>query len=120
MEVIFTVSGIHTQWNPATAGKSHVFYPSGKPIIPYLLCCQGVAVRYDSFTLDALDLRNRPYLRLAHGWATPCNLGEIISCDIENDKYSNQLSSIFYEHPLTDELFGFPLDIYLTPGFVWH
>jgi len=66
------------------------------------------------------DLRNRPYFRLAHGWATPSNLGEIISGDTENDRYNNQLTSIFYGHPLTDELFGFPLDIYLTPGFIWH
>ena len=66
------------------------------------------------------SLRNTPYLRLAHGWATPSNLGEIISGDTENDRYNNQLTSIFYGHPLTDELFGLPLDIYLTPGFVWH
>jgi outer membrane protein len=65
-------------------------------------------------------LRNRPYLRISHGWATPSNLGEIISGDTESDRYDNQLTSIFYGHPLTDELFGLPLDIYLTPGFVWH
>jgi len=65
-------------------------------------------------------LRNTPYLRLAHGWATPSNLGEIITGNTETDRYDNQLTSIFYGHPLTDELFGLPLDIYLTPGFVWH
>jgi len=65
-------------------------------------------------------LRNRPYWRLAHGWATPSNLGEIISGDTESDRYNNQLTSVFYGHPLTDELFGLPLDIYLTPGFIWH
>ena len=36
----------------------HVFYPSGKPRIPHLLCCQGFAVSYYSFTLDASDLRH--------------------------------------------------------------
>ena len=66
------------------------------------------------------SLRITPYFRLAHGWATPSNLGEIVSGDTENDKYNNQLTSIFYGHPLTDELFGLPLDIYLTPGFIWH
>lgn len=39
---------------------------------------------------------------------------------MEDDPYNNQLTSVFYGHPLTDELFGIPLDIYLTPGFVWH
>jgi len=66
------------------------------------------------------ELRNTPYWRIAHGWATPSNMGDIISGDTETDKYNNQLTSIFYGHPLTDELFGLPLDIYLMPGFVWH
>ncbi len=65
-------------------------------------------------------LRNSPYWRIGHGWATPSNMGDIVSGDTENDKYNNQLTSVFYGHPLTDELFGLPLDIYLTPGFVWH
>jgi outer membrane protein len=66
------------------------------------------------------DLGITPYLRLAHGWATPSNLGNIIHGNTENDKYNNQLTSLFYGYPLTNELFGIPLDIYLTPGFVWH
>ena len=66
------------------------------------------------------SLRNTPYLRLAHGWASPSDLGDIISGNAENDRYNNQLTSVFYGHPLTDEIFGLPLDIYLTPGFVWH
>ena len=39
-----------------TAKNSHVIYPMGKPRIPHLLCCQGFAVKYYSFTLDAADL----------------------------------------------------------------
>jgi hypothetical protein len=36
------------------AGKSsHFIYPSGKPRIPHLLRCRGLAVKYYSFTLDA-------------------------------------------------------------------
>ncbi|MDF2154658.1 MipA/OmpV family protein [Vibrio sp. CAU 1672] len=65
-------------------------------------------------------LRNDAYLRVAHGWATPSNIGEIFNFAREKDEYNNQLSSVFYGHPLTDELFGFPLDIYLTPGLVHH
>ena len=66
------------------------------------------------------DLRNRPYLRIAHGWATPSNMGDIFKFNAEKDEYNNQLTSFFYGHPLTDELFGLPLDIYLTPGLVHH
>lgn len=66
------------------------------------------------------ELSISPYLRIAHGWATPSNIGEIISGETESDPYNNQLTSIFYGYPLTDELFGFPLAVYLTPGFLWH
>ncbi|MGF1726418.1 MipA/OmpV family protein [Photobacterium nomapromontoriensis] len=66
------------------------------------------------------SISNQPYLRIAHGWATPSNIGEIFSGNTLKDEFNNQLTSLFYGHPLTDELFGLPLDIYLTPGFVWH
>ncbi|WP_345791538.1 MipA/OmpV family protein [Vibrio amylolyticus] len=66
------------------------------------------------------ELSNKRYIRVAHGWATPSNIGEIIKFNTRTDEYNNQLSSVFYGHPLTDELFGFPLDIYLTPGLVHH
>jgi len=66
------------------------------------------------------NLSNHGYLRFAHGWATPSNIGDILAGDTVKDEYNNQLSSIFYGLPLTDELFSLPLDIYLTPGFVWH
>lgn len=66
------------------------------------------------------DLANHGYLRIAHGWATPSNMGDIFSGDTVKDEYNNQLTSIFYGLPLTDELFSLPIDIFLTPGFVWH
>jgi outer membrane protein len=66
------------------------------------------------------DISTPAYVRLAHGWATPSDLGDILAGDSESDSFDNQLTSIFYGLPLTDELFGVPLDIYLTPGFVWH
>ncbi len=61
-----------------------------------------------------------PYLRIAHGWATSSNLNDIITGNTEEDPYNNQLTSLFYGYPLADEIFGFPLDFYLTPGFVFH
>ncbi|RHW77804.1 MipA/OmpV family protein [Colwellia sp. RSH04] len=65
-------------------------------------------------------LDNHGYLRFAHGWATPSNIGDILSGDTVKDEYNNQLTSIFYGLPLTDELFSIPLNMYLTTGFVWH
>jgi MipA family protein len=65
-------------------------------------------------------LKNNAYIRFAHGTATPSNLGEILQGDKEDDPYNNQLSSVFYGYPLTDNLFGLPIDIYLTPGLVFH
>jgi len=66
------------------------------------------------------ELSNTPYIRVAHGWATPSNISEIIRGDTQKDIYNNRLSSLFYGYPLTDELFSLPLDIYLTSGFVLH
>ncbi|QOL25074.1 MipA/OmpV family protein [Thalassotalea sp. LPB0316] len=60
------------------------------------------------------------YIRVAHGWATPSNIGDILRLNRVKDEYNNKLTSVFYGYPLTDELFSLPLEIYLTPGFVWH
>lgn len=65
-------------------------------------------------------LDNHGYLRVAHGWATPSNIGDILAGDTVKDEYNNQLTSVFYGFPLTDEIFSIPLDIFITPGFVWH
>lgn len=45
---------------------------------------------------------------------------DILAFKTKPDPYNNQLTSVFYGHPLTDELFGIPLHIYLTAGFAWH
>ncbi|KGJ89179.1 MipA/OmpV family protein [Colwellia psychrerythraea] len=80
----------------------------------------GFAFFNDISKAKKSDLTNHGYLRLAHGWATPSNIGDILAGDTVKDEYNNQLSSIFYGLPLTDELFSLPLEIFLTPGFVWH
>jgi len=38
-------------------------YPSGKPMIPHLLCYQGLAVEDYGFALDAAD-KGHPWLSL--------------------------------------------------------
>ncbi|MEJ2362705.1 MAG: MipA/OmpV family protein [Gammaproteobacteria bacterium] len=65
-------------------------------------------------------LDNNAYVRIAHGEVTPSSLGEVLSGHKVDDIYHNQLTSLFYGYPLTNELFGLPLDIYLTPGLVYH
>lgn len=70
---------------------------------------------------DPVDtLASRPYIRLAHGWGTESNLGEIVTGNTESDPYNNQLTSVFFGVPLADELFTLPIATYLTPGIVHH
>lgn len=66
------------------------------------------------------DISAKPYLRVAHGYASPSDMGEILTFQGKRDPYNNQVTSVFYGHPLTDELFGMPLDIYLSPGIAHH
>ena len=80
----------------------------------------GVGFFTDSSTSTRKDITNKPYLRIAHGWATPSNIGDIINLDSEKDPYNNQITSVFYGLPLTNELFSLPVDLYLTPGYVQH
>lgn len=65
-------------------------------------------------------LSTTPYLKLAHGWASPSDLAEILVGKGEKDIHNNKMTSLFYGYPLSNELFGLPLDFYLTPGFVLH
>lgn len=60
------------------------------------------------------------YLRIAHGWATPSNLNAILKWQTKTDPYNNQMTSAFYGTQLTDTLFTLPIEMYLTPGIVWH
>lgn len=68
--------------------------------------------------VDTLD--SKPYVRLAHGWGTTSNLGEILTGKTESDPYNNQMTSVFFGVPLADELFTIPISTYLTPGLVLH
>jgi len=67
-----------------------------------------------------LDEGPRPYWRLAHGLGNMSNVAEILVGDVKRDPYDNQLTSVFYGFPLSDSLFGLPIDTYLTIGAVWH
>ena len=72
------------------------------------------------YTRSRLDKKNDEFLRVAHGWATPSNIGEILAFNAERDVENNQMDSVFYGTQVADSLFTLPIDIYFTPGFVWH
>lgn len=81
----------------------------------------GVAFFNDKTKKKASTLKAKPYIRIAHGWATPSNLSSILHLDAADDEQNNQLTSIFYGHPIADSLFGVEaFDIYITTGFVYH
>ncbi|GAA4893378.1 MipA/OmpV family protein [Ferrimonas pelagia] len=73
---------------------------------------RGGRVSYDSL--------EGHYVRVAHGYATESNMGDIFGGSWVKDPFENQLTSVFWGFPLTQELFGLPLDIYLTPGAIVH
>lgn len=60
------------------------------------------------------------YVRVSHGWATPSDMNEILRFKSVTDDYSNQLSSVFYGHPLANNWLGAPIDVYLTGGLAYH
>jgi len=81
----------------------------------------GVAFFNDKTKAKAPSLKAKPYVRVAHGWATPSNIGDILALDSVDDEQDNQLTSIFYGHPVADSLFGIEaIDIYMTLGYVYH
>jgi len=65
-------------------------------------------------------LESRKYLHIAHGWATPSDIGEILRFNSESDEFDNTLTSVFYGIPVADSLFAMPLSIYFTPGLIVH
>jgi len=81
----------------------------------------GIAFFNDKTKKKTSTLKAKPYIRLAHGWATPSNMSDILSLNSVDDEQNNQLTSIFYGHPIADSLFGIEaIDIYITTGFIHH
>jgi len=81
----------------------------------------GVAFFNDKTRRKSSPLDTKPYFRVAHGWATPSNMLEIVEGKAESDSQNNQLTSIFYGHPVADSLFGIEaIDVYMTLGYVYH
>ncbi len=67
-----------------------------------------------------LTLPDNQYIRWAYGFGTPSNLGDVLIGKSKKDPYNNQMTSFFYGYPLTESLLGSDIELFLTPGFVWH
>lgn len=80
----------------------------------------GFAMFGSSPANSAPQLPEGSYFRLASGIATQSGPTEIIRLKNDTDPDRNQLTSVFYGHPLAGSVFGWPLDFYLTPGYVYH
>jgi len=67
------------------------------------------------------SLNAKPYIRVAQGWGNDSTIAQIFKGDIRKDKGADvNMTSIFYGHPLTDRLFDWPIETYLTSGVVHH
>lgn len=80
----------------------------------------GLAMFGSSSLASTPSLPDGAYVRLANGIATESGPTDILFLDNETDPYRNNLTSIFYGHPLEGTVFDLPLDFYLTSGFVYH
>jgi MipA family protein len=65
-------------------------------------------------------LDTKRYIRLAHGRASNADWIPLIFFQTDPDSLNNQMTSVFYGHPLADQLIGLPIQVYLTTGFAWH
>lgn len=69
-----------------------------------------------------INFKEGSYIRGAHGWATPSNLSHIFNGNTVSDEYNNQLTSVFYGHPLKEDWLELPLqvDVYFHTGLAYH
>lgn len=81
----------------------------------------GVAFLNDKSKKKSSSLKAKPYIRLAHGWGTPSDIGDVLLFNWEEDEQNNQITSVFYGHPVADSLFGYEqVDVYITTGYIFH
>jgi len=73
-----------------------------------------------SYAKSSRTLNAKPYYRIAQGWGNDSTLAQIFAGDIRKDNVDVNMTSFFYGHPLSDTLFGLPIELYLTPGVVHH
>ena len=78
----------------------------------------GLAIMNEAPSKRKKSIGISPYLRVAQGRATRCGLLDIFIP--KPDSHKNKLSSLFFGYPAAEQMFGMPLDIYLTFGCLWH
>jgi len=80
----------------------------------------GIAFSNDRTKPQDREIKNKAYIRVAHARATPTSLWDNVFLQTKPDSNHNSLSSVFYGYPLTDEVFGLPLEMYIMPGIAYH
>lgn len=80
----------------------------------------GMAVFGEGLNSTAPKFKEGAYLRLAYGVATESGPTDLLFLDNQTDPDRNTMTSVFYGHPLNGTIFGWPLDFYLTPGYIQH
>lgn len=73
-----------------------------------------------SYAQAPRTLNAKPYFRISQGWGNDSTLAQIFAGDVRKDNVDVNMTSFFYGHPLSDTLFGLPIELYLTPGIVHH
>jgi outer membrane protein len=68
----------------------------------------------------SVRLPSNGYVRVAHCWATPSSLAKIFRGEAKKDPDNHQLTTVFYGHPLTDRVFGLPIEFFLHSGAGIH
>ena len=76
---------------------------------------------YDAEPVQKDALQAKPFWQISQGWGTTSDFQTIPSGNFETESGADvSMTSIFYGHPLSDTLFNKPIEVYLTPGFVYH
>lgn len=69
----------------------------------------------------AEELEAKPYWRISQGWGTSSDFQNMIFGEHKTvDGADVRSTSIFYGHPLADSIFGVPIEMYITPGVMYH
>jgi len=103
-----------TQFGSDTYQSSVIDTPNQSDIL------LGIGYLEDNRKKKTRYLKAKPYIRLAHGSATPSNLGEIVILNKDSDRFNNKMDSFFLGIPISDTLFNKDIPVYFTAGVVRH
>lgn len=76
---------------------------------------------FDEEPGEVVDLDAKSYWRISQGWGTSSDFQNMLFGAHDTvDGADVRSTSIFYGHPLSDSVFGVPIEMYLTPGVMYH